>query len=71
MAKPKNLKKAFEQGYIIDNIDPRFDGGLTLKINMKRRFYRPNSENNFVTFFISRRYFVSRYRHYANIFGII
>lgn len=71
MAKPKNLKKAFEEGYIIDHIGPRFDGGETLKIMMKRRFYRPNAENNFVTFFISRKYFVSRYARYAKFFGLI
>ena len=71
MAKPQNLKKAFEQGYIIENIDSRFDGGETLKINMKRRFYRPNATDNYATFFISQKYFISRYTRYAKNFGLI
>lgn len=70
MAKPKNLKKAFEQGFEVYNIDPRFEHGRKLRVDLRRRFFRPNANDNYVCFFINKDYFVRKYPIRARNFGI-
>jgi hypothetical protein len=56
--KPKNLKQAFENGFVVGSIYNKFS--KKIRVDLKRRFYEAD-EINFVSFWVDREYFKRKY----------
>lgn len=56
--KPRNLKQAIENGFVVKNIYDK--GGKKIRVDLKRR-YPAADKTNFVSFWIDRQYYNRTY----------
>lgn len=59
--KPRNLKNALENGYIINKID--YKGEKKIRVSVEQRFYNKRECPLRLSFWIDRDYFKRTYPH--------
>lgn len=64
--KPRNLKQAFENDYIVKNIYSKYS--KKIRVDLQKRFINTGSKNIFISFWIDRNYFERTYPSIYNKF---
>jgi len=65
--KPRNVKQAFEQDFVVKSIYNQV--GVKIRVDFKRRFHK-DDKPDFCSFWINRKYFVNNYPNISASYAI-